>query len=75
MKFFVWLAKKFKINGMRKSKNKKKYILYPYEWLCNHKYILIKIKKISALGYKIILKRRPDVAFYDQFQRFKYRNS
>ena len=63
-----WL-KNLKINGMRKSKKvKENYILYPYEWLCNHKYIFNQLKEISALGYKIILKARPDVAFYDHFK-------
>ena len=59
-----WL-KDYPVAKKRNSEPISKFVLYPYEWLCNHDLIKLYLFELNKLGYKIIIKMRPDKENYD----------
>lgn len=62
------LGKKFK----RIKRENYKLVLYPFEFLTNFTSINKTLSFFSKKGYKIIIKRRPDINNYGQFENLKF---
>ena len=64
------------LNDERYKKIKKrkiiKYILYPFEFLTDYRNINKTLKYFQDKGYSIIMKKRPDVNNYSQFQNINF---
>ena len=63
-----WLRKIKKIDITPNKDNQKKLVLYPYEWLANHKLMQAIIKKISEKNFNVIIKKHPEVEHYSNLK-------
>ena len=80
-----WL-KNYSVNTSNVEHLNFKFVLYPYEWFCNHELMKFYLYELNKLNYKIIIKTRPDLndyshledldaEFVDNFSSFHYSNA
>lgn len=74
----IYTTEQIKISGLLGKKYKKikrenyKLVLYPFEFLTNLTSINKTLSFFSKRGYKIIVKKRPDINNYGQFENLKF---
>ena len=64
-----WLRKLPDIIVKRDQFTKRKLVLYPYEWLSNHKHMMKLLNHYISHGYKIIIKTNPEIQDYDIYKK------